>query len=124
MVAMPVQAKIMLSHLKVLPAITLVMLSAAYSGVSHADAGAATTLSPNLITPEGRSVSSCSLDPACSGNPLAPFFATVSMAPVDGSALNGIERLEVSGNGLANVELLPANGYTPKVGVFNISPDK
>jgi hypothetical protein len=46
------------------------------------------------------------------------------MAPTDGAAISGITRLEVAGEGLANVELLPPNGYAPKVGIFNISEDK
>jgi hypothetical protein len=94
----------MLIHLKVLPAISLIMFLGAFGNTSHAaDVGAITPSSAASVT---------------------AFSATVTMAPVDGSTLVGIERLEVSGNALANVELLPASGYTPKRGIFNISADK
>lgn len=46
------------------------------------------------------------------------------MAPLNGALLDGTTRLEVRGNGLENVELLPAYGYEPKYGAFTISPDK
>lgn len=52
------------------------------------------------------------------------FAATVTMAPEDGALLEGAIRLEVRGSGLENVELLPAEGYEPKYGVFTISSDK
>lgn len=55
---------------------------------------------------------------------LAPLSASVAAAPANGAALSGIIRLEVSGSGLANVELLPATGYAPKLGTFNISADR
>jgi hypothetical protein len=45
-------------------------------------------------------------------------------APGNGTVMSGIRRLEVRGNGLANVELLPASGYSPKLGVFNVSTDR
>jgi hypothetical protein len=32
--------------------------------------------------------------------------------------------IEVQGSGIENVELLPATGYTPRLGVFTVSPDK
>jgi hypothetical protein len=83
-----------------------------------------TQLRPTVITSEGRLFNSCMLSPGCSGNPYAPFFAQTSMAPADGAALSGIVRIEVSGNELANVELLPASGYLPRYGVFNITADK
>jgi hypothetical protein len=52
------------------------------------------------------------------------FSAQVSAAPANGASLSGDVRLEVRGSNLQNVELLPASGYTPRLGVFNISPDK
>jgi hypothetical protein len=84
----------------------------------------ASTLLPTVFTSEGRALNSCSFDPACSGNPLAPFFAGVTMAPDDGATVGGVVRLEVSGNDLGNVELLPSSGYSPKLGVFNRSGDR
>jgi hypothetical protein len=51
------------------------------------------------------------------------FAATLNSAPANGAVISGITRLEVSGRGLANVELLPAEGYLPILGVFNISAD-
>lgn len=53
-----------------------------------------------------------------------PFTATVTMAPPHGAIVKGIVRLEVRGSGLANVELLPASGYVPRLGVFNVSADR
>lgn len=53
-----------------------------------------------------------------------PFEASVASAPADGAAVSGIVRLEVRGNGIANAELLPATGYSPRLGVFNVSEDK
>lgn len=57
-------------------------------------------------------------------SPLAPLSATVASAPANGATISGTTRLEVRGTGLANVELLPASGYAPKLGVFNVSPDR
>jgi hypothetical protein len=115
----------MLKHLQVVPAIGVVMLLGLCGDGGNTDLKTNTTvLRPTVITSEGRLLNSCNFDPVCSGNPLAPFFANVSMAPQDGATLNDIERLEVSGNAMANVELLPADGYAPKLGVFNISADK
>jgi hypothetical protein len=50
-----------------------------------------------------------------------PFTAAVVTAPADGATVSGIVALEVHGSAMANVELLLATGYTPKLGVFNIS---
>lgn len=49
-----------------------------------------------------------------------PFTATVTLAPVHGEVVSGRTRLEVRGSGMKNVELLPANGYLPRLGVFNV----
>lgn len=54
----------------------------------------------------------------------AGFAATLTSAPANGAVVSGITRLEVSGTGLANVELLPAEGYLPVLGLFNISEDR
>lgn len=91
------------------------------------DVGSATTITrlrPTVITSEGRLFNSCMLSPECSGNPYAPFFASASMAPASGATLSGIVRLEVRGNEMGNVELLPANAYLPRLGVFNLTGDK
>ncbi|WP_192805172.1 DUF4214 domain-containing protein [Noviherbaspirillum aerium] len=42
----------------------------------------------------------------------------------NGATVAGIIRLEVRGQGMQNVELLPPNGYTPRLGVFNLSEDR
>lgn len=112
-----------LKRLTVVPALSLVMLLGACGGGESADIETTTQLRPTVYTPEGRILNSCSLDPRCSGVPTAPFFANVSMAPANGATLSGVVRLEVRGNEMANVELLPANSYTPKLGVFNITGD-
>lgn len=52
-----------------------------------------------------------------------PFTANLTVAPAEGSVLTGVTRLEVTGSGIANVELLPASGYAPRLGVFTVSPD-
>ncbi|MEC4717818.1 DUF4214 domain-containing protein [Noviherbaspirillum sp. CPCC 100848] len=52
-----------------------------------------------------------------------PFTANLTVAPPGGAVLTGVTRLEVTGSGLANVELLPATGYAPRLGVFNVSSD-
>ena len=53
-----------------------------------------------------------------------PFAASLTAAPTDGATVRGTTRLEIRGNGIANAELLPASGYTPRLGVFNVSKDK
>lgn len=59
-------------------------------------------------------------------NAITPGSLSVSSvgAPADGSVVSGTTRLVVQGTGLTNVELLPATGYTPKLGVFNVSSDR
>lgn len=78
---------------------------------------------PTIWTSEGRTLNSCLVSPGCTDNPHAPFFSFMRVAPHDGSVLSGIVRLEVSGNDMANIEVLPATGYLPRHGVFNISGD-
>jgi hypothetical protein len=55
--------------------------------------------------------------------PSFPFTAGVTMAPANGATVSGSVRLEVRGNGIVNAELLPAQGFSPKLGIFNVSPD-
>lgn len=86
--------------------------------------GSSTQLRPTVYTSEGRIFNSCSLSPACSGNPYAPFFARANAAPANGATVSGIVRIEINGNEIANAELLPASGYTPRFGIFNITGDK
>jgi len=103
------------------------MLLAACGGGGSADfemdSSQTTRLRPTVITSEGRLLSSCSESPECSGNPFAPFFAASTVAPADGTTISGVVRLEVRGNNMANVELLPGSGYLPRYGVFRISGD-
>lgn len=56
--------------------------------------------------------------------PLASLRASLAAAPANGAILTRTTRLEVHGTGLTNVELLPAQGYTPRYGQFNISSDR
>jgi hypothetical protein len=116
--------------LAVISMVVLVACGGGHSGDSDADGGVAgstdqgtAAFRPTVFTSEGRTLNSCSLEPACSGNPLAPFFVNASMAPADGATVSGVVRVEISGNQMANVELLPATGYTPRLGVFNRSAD-
>ena len=53
-----------------------------------------------------------------------PFSASVVRAPVDGESISGTMRIEVQGQSLGNVELLPAEGYVPRLGSFRISDDR
>lgn len=57
--------------------------------------------------------------------PTTPVLAaSVTQAPEDGARyLSGIVRLEVRGSGMRNVELLPAEGYIPRLATFNVSED-
>ena len=64
------------------------------------------------------------LHPVCSRNPYAPYFAQTWVAPLDGATIKGIVRLEVRGNLMQRVELLPASGDEPPLGVFKITGDK
>lgn len=92
-----------------------------------ADQGAS-RLAPTVWTVDGRATNTCSYEPLCSNNPYAPFsvYSTgrTTSAPPDGAVLSGKVRLQVSGLAMANVELLPASGYTPRLGVFGLSRDK
>lgn len=54
----------------------------------------------------------------------AAITAQAVTAPVDGATISGLVYLEVRGSDMANVELLPATGYTPKYATFAISSDK
>lgn len=115
----------MSANLKVAMAFGLLLLLGACGGDgTNTDVAPAPRLLPTVYTPEGRILNSCSLVPACSGVPTAPFFANATMAPPHGATLKGLVRIEISGNQMANVELLPASGYVPKYGVFNITGDK
>lgn len=52
------------------------------------------------------------------------FSAQVTTAPDDGATVSGTVTLEVKGANIANVELLPADGYLPRYAVFIVSDDK
>lgn len=52
------------------------------------------------------------------------FEATLTAAPVAEARVSGTIRLEIRGTGITNAELLPANGYAPRHGQFNVSADK
>ena len=56
-------------------------------------------------------------------SPIGGFTALVETAPADNAIVQGRTRITVRGNRMANVELLPASGYLPRLGVFNVSPD-
>jgi hypothetical protein len=103
-------------------ACSIVLLLSACGGGNAEGPGGAKFL-PTVYTSEGRALNSCSLSPGCSGVPTAPYFAHVSAAPANGATLSGVVRLEVQGNEMRNVELLPASGYTPRLGVFNVTGD-
>lgn len=56
--------------------------------------------------------------------PAQTFTAAVTSAPGNGAIVSGVTRLTVQGSRLANVELLPASGYAPRLGTFNLSADR
>jgi len=53
-----------------------------------------------------------------------PFTATLTTAPANGSTVAGTVTLEVQGSAIENAELLPPDGYSPRLGVFTVAPDK
>ncbi|KRB85209.1 hypothetical protein ASE07_21120 [Noviherbaspirillum sp. Root189] len=124
----------MVGSVKYLSALGIVLMLAACGGGDVNDiassngangaGGSSTQLRPTVYTSEGRVFNSCSLSPACSGNPYAPFFAGANAAPANGATVSGIVRIEINGNEIANAELLPASGYMPRFGIFNITGDK
>lgn len=59
-----------------------------------------------------------------SGSPSSSFAAAVSAAPANGATVSGTTRLEIRGSGIANAELLPASGSSPRLGVFNVASDR
>lgn len=54
----------------------------------------------------------------------APVIVTAVTAPQDGAILNGNVHLKIEGTNIQNAELLPATGYTPRLGVFVVAPDR
>ena len=123
----------MLRNLKVVAAAAVVVLLVACGGGASVDGATASSgsgtsstarLLPTVWTSEGRSFNSCLLNPVCSNNPYAPFFAQTWAAPPDGATVKGVVRIEVQGNLMQNVELLPGSGYAPRLGVFKITGDK
>ncbi|SNS88738.1 hypothetical protein SAMN06265795_108133 [Noviherbaspirillum humi] len=61
-----------------------------------------------------------------SNAPLASggFSAAIANAPGNGATVSGTIRIELRGSGIANAELLPASGYAPRLGQFNVSADR
>ena len=119
--------------LKVVAAAAIGVLLVACGGGSSVDGGTASSgsgtsstarLLPTVWTSEGRFFNSCLLNPVCSNNPYAPFFAKTWVAPPESATVKGIVRIEVRGNLMKNVELLPASGSGPRLGVFNITGDQ
>lgn len=105
---------------------TVLVLSACGGGGEDTSVSTTATpqLLPTVITSQGRLLNSCTLSPGCSGNPYAPFVVFADTFPAEGAVLRGFVRLQIRGNDLANVELLPASGYLPQMGIFIISEDK
>jgi hypothetical protein len=65
------------------------------------------------------------------GNELPPVIEdpiridlTQGPFPDNGATVAGVVRLEVRGQGIQNAELLPANAYTPRLGLFSLSADR
>lgn len=51
------------------------------------------------------------------------FTAQLVSAPGDGATVSGVLHLQVQGNGIQNVEILPGSSYTPIYGRFAVSAD-
>jgi hypothetical protein len=91
-----------------------------------------TPTSGSSVTPAPDSTSTSTPAPATDPTAVPPttlspptdFAATVTTAPADGATISGTVRIEISGSGIENAELLPPTGYTPVYGTFSISPDK
>lgn len=120
---MSISLKAHLKHLSMV-AIAVFVVACGGGGGGGGDVGSTSTLLPTGYTSEGRMYNSCILVPACSGNPYAPFTATLWSAPAASATLSGLVRIEVHGYDMRNVELLPAVGYLPRLGVFNITGDR
>lgn len=54
----------------------------------------------------------------------AGLSANVTRAPVEGETVSGVVRLEIQGTSIANAELLPPEGYAPRLGTFTVSADR
>lgn len=119
-----------LQALKAVAISTLAVVIAACGGGADVElAGSGTRLAPTVWTSDGRGTNTCAYDPLCSNNPYAPFnvhsgqYANVGF-PADGATISGMVRLQVSGLALENVELVPASGYLPRYGIFQLANDK
>lgn len=117
--------------LRLVAASTVATAIAACGGGDGGDSsgqGSTPALLSTIYTSLGRPLGTCALSAQCSGNSLAPFTvqpdAQTTVLPPNGATLSGFVRLQVTGIALENVELLPAVGYSPRVGVFLISEDK
>jgi hypothetical protein len=94
-----------------------------------------TTDSPAPTSPAGSSGGSTSTPSGTDGSPTGdasggttppaePFAAILTAAPANDSIVAGTVTLEVQGSSIENAELLPPDAYSPRLGVFTISPDK
>lgn len=86
--------------------------------------GSTTPNSGSSSTPPTSGSAGESGDGGNAGSETTPLTATATQAPSEGASyLSGTVRLEVSGSGMRNVELLPESGYAPRLGTFNVSSD-
>ncbi|MDB5822575.1 MAG: hypothetical protein JWR21_1279 [Herminiimonas sp.] len=53
----------------------------------------------------------------------SPLTVDSVQAPSDASTVSGSVVLEITGSGIANAELLPASGFAPRFGIFEVSSD-
>lgn len=90
-------------------------------GTSSANTG--NTSSGNSDT-TGATSSSGTTTPSTGTTDSAPVVITAVTAPQDGATLNGNVFLKIEGTNIQNAELLPAGGYTPRLGVFVVAPDR
>ena len=88
---------------------------------SSTAASSTTAIAPQTGSPVPAGSGQTPSSVADAATTVAAFSATASALPSDGATVSGVVPLEVHGSEMVNVELLPANSYTPKLGVFTIS---
>lgn len=98
--------------------------SPANSSTNGSSSGSGNTVSPSGNSAGADSNTGSTDSVSNTASTPSTLSATVTQAPEDGSRfLSGTVRIDVSGTGMRNVELLPESGYVPTLSSFNISGD-
>lgn len=91
-------------------------------GGGGSNAGAAATQSSAASTANG-STAGGGASGTSNGASAPPTVITSVNAPAEGSQLAGTTVLSISGQNIANAELLPSAGFSPRLGSFSVAPD-